>query len=301
MGDFDLDFAQLRAVVAPDRIPLSGNEHRITRIAFDLFRLDNDKENLWQVQADDDGNEFLVRTYELPKEDALQAKSEWSVAEDGKKASLTVSYRGMPIHRLMAADYGACTPEDVGLLRDLVQAKLADDGFASRMLATLPEPKRAALAAAFPKLAIARTPAPPPPKAPAKPKIPIPTGKDPLEGIEPVDLKKEYGIDPKAKRNLPPRGTWAKHPQNADEGEPKNLPAYPDLVELDRNSADDMHRLAQLAYIHGVDWTESEQNIPRSQLAETLSKAANQGKTVVRVAPKGSEFGTFWFLGGKIA
>lgn len=209
MGAFDLDFSHLRAVVAPDRIPLRGNEHRIARIAFDLFRLDEDKENLWQVQADDDGNEFLVRTYELPKEE-LQAKSDWSVVEDGRKASLTVSYHGMPVHRIVASDYGASVPGDVVLLRDLLRARLADDRFACRFLMSLPEPKRAALAAAFPKIAA------------ALPKIPLPTGNDPLEGIEPVDPR-EYSPPTRNEQPLPPPGDWEKHPQNAED-EPGESP-----------------------------------------------------------------------------
>lgn len=213
MGLFDLDFSSLHEAVDPDRIPLRGNEHRITRVAFDLFKLDSDKENLWQIQADDDGNEFLVRTYEMPSDEVAKGASDWSVVEDGKKASLTVAYLGVPIHRLVAAEYGAGTPEEVGLLRDLVQAKLADADFAGKMLASMPEPKRAALAAAFPKLAT------------ALPKIKPVSGKDPLEGIEPLDIKKEWGIDPKAKSNLPPSGDWEKYPktkpQMADEGSGK--------------------------------------------------------------------------------
>jgi len=204
MGDFGLDYSHLCAVVAPDRIPMRGNEHRITRVAFDLFRLDEDKENLWQVQADDDGNEFLVRTYELPKDDAIQTTSEWRVMEDGRRASLTVAYKGMPVHRLVAAEYGAHTPDEVKLLRDLVQAKLAEPEFAGRMLASMPEPKRAALLATFPKLAA------------NVPLIPPSGGKDPLEGIEPMDPR-EYSPVVKRDQPLPPPGDWEKHPQNAED------------------------------------------------------------------------------------
>lgn len=201
MGEFDLDYSHLCAVVAPDRILLRGNEHRITRVAFDMFRLDDDRENLWQVQADDDGNEFLVRTYELPKDDGIQTTSEWHVQEDSRKASLTVSYRGMPIHRLVAAEYGANTTDEVKLLRDLVQAKLAEPEFAGRMLTSLPEPKRAALLVTFPKLA-------------ALPQIQLPGGNDPLEGIDPMDPT-EYSPAVKNEKPLPPAGDWKQHPQMA--------------------------------------------------------------------------------------
>jgi hypothetical protein len=285
--EFDLDCSYLRTIVAPDRIPLRGNEHRITRVAFDLFKFDEDKEHLWQIQADDDGNEFLVRTYELPKED-IQVKSDWNVVEDGKKASLTIAYKGMPIHRLVTADYGAATPGDVGLLRDLFQAKLADDAFAGRFLMSLPESKRAALVAAFPKIAS------------IVPKIPTPVGKDPLEGIEPPNPKEEWHFDPKAKSQLPTWQQTEKHPQNAED-EKADRPSYPELLRMDRNNADDMYRLAQLAYVHGVDWTESEMNIPVSQLVETVRKATEGGQTVIRVAPKDSKHGILWFLKGKIA
>jgi hypothetical protein len=203
MGAFDLDYSHLRAVVEPDRIPVRGNEHRITRIAFDLFRLDDDKENLWQVQADDDGNEFLVRTYELPKDASLKTASEWTVLEDARMANLTVAYQGVPVLRLAASDFGASGRDEVRMLRDLLQEKLAEGEFAGRMLATLPAPKRAALAAAFPKLAA------------DLPKVPEHAPTDPLAGIEPMDPRKEWGLG-EGKADLPPAGDWEKHPKADD-------------------------------------------------------------------------------------
>jgi hypothetical protein len=152
----DLDFLHVRRVVAPDRIPVLGNEHRMVRVAFDLFRLDgDDEERLWQVQADDDGNEFLVRTYDLPGdvEGVLETRSaDWSVMADSKLANLTVAYKGVPIHRLAAADYGARSPDEVRMLRQLVSEKLASDqAWAARLLCDLPPAKLAALRETFPE------------------------------------------------------------------------------------------------------------------------------------------------------
>lgn len=158
MGRFDLDYSHVKNVVAPDRVPVAGNEHRMIRVAFDFFRLDGDEnECLWQVQADDDGNEFLVRTYDMPDEsdDSLEARAaDWSVMLDAKKANLTIAYKGVPIHRLAAADYGACDPDEARLLRDMVSEKLAaDEQWAARLLSSLPTPKLAALGETFPELA----------------------------------------------------------------------------------------------------------------------------------------------------
>lgn len=157
MGPFDLDYSHVKNVVAPDRVPVAGNEHRMVRVAFDFFRLDGDEnECLWQVQADDDGNEFLVRTYDMPDEsdNSLEARAaDWSVMLDTKKANLTIAYKGVPIHRLAAADYGAHHPDDVRLFRDMVSEKLAaDEQWADRLLHSLPAPKLAALSETFPEL-----------------------------------------------------------------------------------------------------------------------------------------------------
>lgn len=160
MGSFDLDYSHVKNVVAPDRVPVVGNEHRMVRVAFDFFRLDGDEsEHLWQVQADDDGNEFLVRTYDMPDEtndgllEARAADGCWSVMLDARKANLTIAYKGLPIHRLAAADYGAHEPDEARLLRDLVSEKLAaDERWAARLLRSLPASKLAALGETFPEL-----------------------------------------------------------------------------------------------------------------------------------------------------
>jgi len=172
MGDFSLDYSQVNSVVNPSKMPLRGNEYRIERVAFDLFKVDDDKESLWQVQADDDGNEFLVRTYDLPNKEA-SLKSNWNVIEDSKKENLTITYSGIPIRRVVASECGACSPSDTRLLREMLQERLTDPEFASKMLSSLSELKRAALFSLFPKL------------AEILPKIPKPAGDDPLEGIDP--------------------------------------------------------------------------------------------------------------------
>jgi len=144
MGNFDLDFSLVHKTLYkdPNKIPVEGNEHRMVRVAFDLFRLkDDEREDLWQIQADDDG-EFLVRTYSLPDEEDLTA-SDWSVKEDEKHANLTVAYKGIPIQRLAGADFGATTPEDTTVLRGIVFEKLASDGeFVLDFIASLSNEKR---------------------------------------------------------------------------------------------------------------------------------------------------------------
>lgn len=137
-----MDFTNIAEMFNPDKIPLRGNEHRITRVAFDLFRVDGDEVNdLWQVQADDDG-EFLVRTYSLPNEEEVTKNSDWSVLIDKKCANLTILFKGVPITRTASKDYGVENKSDGKMLQGIIFRKLSADGqFASKVLDSLSENK----------------------------------------------------------------------------------------------------------------------------------------------------------------
>jgi hypothetical protein len=161
MGKYELDLSDVAKIVMPDpnRLPLEENRDRLMCVAFDLFRLKGDNtEDLWQIQADDDGNEFLVRTQALPEEEQQVAKaSDWRVVSDAKGSNLTVLYRNIPIQRLAAAMAGASTPADVELLRKTVQEKLStDDAFVSKFISSIPEEKRDLLSMAGDPLGLGR-------------------------------------------------------------------------------------------------------------------------------------------------
>jgi len=153
MVKFELDWSDVAKVVMPDpnRLPLEGNKDRLVRVAFDLFRLKGDStEDLWQIQADDDGNEFLVRTYNLPEDEQQVVKSsDWRVILDAKGSNLTVLYKDTPIHRLAASIVDANTTEDVELFRQTMQEKLStDDTFVSKFVSSIPKEKYELLSAA---------------------------------------------------------------------------------------------------------------------------------------------------------
>lgn len=146
MEKFQIELEKVAKVLDPNRIPVRGNEHRLIRFAFDLFRVEGDEtDDLWQLQADDDGNEFLVRTYSLPDEKVSEA-SDWSVLADKKYANLTVSFKGVPLTRLASKDYGAKNSMDGKSLQGLIFRKLSSDGaFVLNLLADLPKEKKLAL------------------------------------------------------------------------------------------------------------------------------------------------------------
>lgn len=140
MQKFDLDFSQLSDIVIEkpiEKLPVRGNENRMIRVAFDLFRLDgNNREDLWQVQADDDGNEFLVRTYNLPgEEDNIEKSSDWDVLLDKKGSNFTVAFKGVPIKKLVASEYNVNNKEEAILFREVILRKIAiDESFQNLLL-----------------------------------------------------------------------------------------------------------------------------------------------------------------------
>ena len=148
MGKFDLDFNDVAKVVYPDKnkIPVKGNENRMVRVAFDLFRLrDNPPEDLWQVQSDDDGAEFLVRTFSLP-EDEITVKSSWSIIADNKQENLTIAYKNIPISKIACSQYDARTPKDIEILKKTLFISLSvDNKFVNKYFNSLPKIKKEAL------------------------------------------------------------------------------------------------------------------------------------------------------------
>lgn len=145
MSKFEINFQELSQIIIPDlnKIPLKGNEHRLTRVAFDLFRLkDGNPEDLWQVQSSDDG-EFLVRTYTLPEEEEKFASSKWEVKIDKKEENLTIAYRNIPIMKLAAKDYNITTSEETKLFQRMIFNKFAnDDAFVNMFIQNLSDEKR---------------------------------------------------------------------------------------------------------------------------------------------------------------
>jgi len=143
MSKYEVDYSHIERMFDKNRMPVQGNEHKMVRVAFDFFRVDGDNtDSLWSVQADDDGNEYLVRTF-LDQEDEKIAESSWSVVPDKKYANLTVSYDNLPIKRIRTADFGINTTEDAQIFRKTLLRKLAlDNVFSTQFVSELPPTKQ---------------------------------------------------------------------------------------------------------------------------------------------------------------
>jgi hypothetical protein len=270
MDKFHINWDNFEGIGKDKRIPLKGNEHRITRVAFDLVRFnDNTSEELWQIQSSDDG-EFLVRTYNLP-EDKIVSESDWTVNLDKSGENITVAYKNMPIQRFASKQFGAEDLSEALLLRRTIRKKLAlDQGFVDSFVKSLPENKQEILIGLINVPSIKK-----PVVAAQEENKDTVNEKFPLDADEAVE-KGEFGPQ-----------HWE---PEIDEAEVKSKTGY---KELDRNSADDMYQLARLCYVKQPKWVEEELTIPKSAIKDIFNEGHN---LIIRVFTKGRKDGTFWIF-----
>lgn len=149
MNRFQIDLSELAKKIIPDndRILLKGNEDRLVHVAFDLFNLkDKNPEELWKVQSNDDGQEYIIRAFELSDQDEIVSKANWKIDFDKKAENLTVYFKNIPMTKLCAANFGAKDVKEVNLLRKTLYTRLNNDkNFAKLLINTLPKEKVAAI------------------------------------------------------------------------------------------------------------------------------------------------------------
>jgi len=120
----------------------------ILKIAFDVYRVENDPYNgLWTVE-EHDGKQYLVRASDPKSEREVQG--DWAAVSSHDKDNITLVYKKVPIARFSSDKYGFDS-------RDIITFKMAlldsinDAEFIRDILLEQPESKRAALVSEFPE------------------------------------------------------------------------------------------------------------------------------------------------------
>tara|TARA_R110002110_G_scaffold25015_2_gene93008 strand:+ start:1163 stop:1669 length:507 start_codon:yes stop_codon:yes gene_type:complete len=122
----------------------------IKRIAFDVYRVENDPyRSLWMVQ-DVNGKQHLVRMSD-PKFDS-KAQGSWAAISDYEHKNVTLAYKNIPVARFSSDSYGF-NPDDIGsfktALLDLIDE---DEKFLKGVFAEQPRSKVQDLISTFPEL-----------------------------------------------------------------------------------------------------------------------------------------------------
>jgi hypothetical protein len=150
-----LDWKRLASDVVPEtgKVRYGPHKHLFTKVAFDVFRLNNSPINsLWTLEDGDDGEQYLVAQYEDEESETLESRGAWMTLSDREGKNITLFYREMPIQRFASKDY-EFTPEDIHIFQQTLIEKLSSDKtFVEKLLKSQSEEKRKMLLQQFPEL-----------------------------------------------------------------------------------------------------------------------------------------------------
>lgn len=124
---------------------------QIKKIAFDVYRVDNDPyENLW-VLEDVNGVPHLVRA-----SDDFQAEpsvmGDWVATSDHERENVTLSYKNVPVARFASKDYGFNKSDVITFKSALLERLESDNEFLKEIFAEQPISKKESLVKNFPEL-----------------------------------------------------------------------------------------------------------------------------------------------------
>ncbi len=151
-----IDWAKVASTVIENkgRLPYNENRHLFTKVAFDVFQMnDSPFEAYWTLETGEDGEEYLVATYDAEsKESGLTSESKWEALSDKKSENVTLFYRGVPVKRFASCEYNF-NSSDVNIFKSSLVGKLKKEAsFVNKLLKVLPNEKKTALVQTFPEL-----------------------------------------------------------------------------------------------------------------------------------------------------
>lgn len=120
------------------------------KVAFDLYRVDNDPyDGLWTI-ADVDGKSSLVRTGDPVFEQ--DSSGDWSAISDYDRENITLAYRNVPLARFSSSEFGFSKDDIMTFKSALLDRASQDEEFMRHVFATQPKGKIEALSQTFPEL-----------------------------------------------------------------------------------------------------------------------------------------------------
>lgn len=123
----------------------------IRKVAFDVYKVDNDPyDGLWLVE-DIGGKPFLIRASDEPAESEEANDGSWIVTSNMNKDQVTLSYNKFPIAAFSSEKYNF-SKDDIFTFKSAILDNIKnDETFVKDLLLEQPESKRQALVRAFPE------------------------------------------------------------------------------------------------------------------------------------------------------
>jgi len=103
MQKFNIDYDVLKKF-SGKYLDYNEVKHKLVKVAFDLYKLEDDKAaRLWEVNKADDGN-YIVALYS--EDEAIEKQSDWEVEINKTANNVNFYYKGDYVTKLSKADLG---------------------------------------------------------------------------------------------------------------------------------------------------------------------------------------------------
>jgi len=148
MPKFTVDLDAVAKTLDKRSIRLSEVKDKIEKVAFDVVRFrDGNPNELWQIQAGDDGSEYIVALYEPEEKIAVAAANPWSVVVKG--SDLYFFYKKDYVCKVASISLGFDT-SDLEMAKRYLPGKLASN---PKLVTSLLKMADAPLKTKYPELA----------------------------------------------------------------------------------------------------------------------------------------------------
>ena len=140
------DVGDKNMIVYSEELERNGT---IKKVAFDVFRMENDPyDGLWLVE-EVNGIQHLVRANDPQSEQS--GNGSWTVTSNYDKDNITLSYNKVPVAGFSSDKYGFSSEDIITFKSALLESVNGDESFIKDVLCEQPESKRLSLASTFPE------------------------------------------------------------------------------------------------------------------------------------------------------
>lgn len=113
------------------RVAYQENKVRFERVAFDLFEPNNGDNEIWQLQTDADGKEWLVQVQNID-ESVSKVEGGFSAHLNSERTAITLLHNDEPIMKFAAEDFHF-TPRSANAFKRFLLGKIQDPEFVTAL------------------------------------------------------------------------------------------------------------------------------------------------------------------------
>ena len=146
------DWSSLFKRFDSNKVGFNKNRHLFTKVAFDVYQLNSSPlEALWILEADDNGDQYLVATYD-DQSSPISATGSWTAMSNKEASDTTLYYKDTPVCKLALKDFGVDRKDVAIFERMLVEKTNNSPDFVQKLIYAQTKDKQETILQQFPEL-----------------------------------------------------------------------------------------------------------------------------------------------------